>query len=111
MDKPHPNKGRKQTAEQIRKRMEGVAKTKALWTSERHAEFVNKIREANHKRDPSWREKMAIGMTCTISTTTRKTSCRKILLQFAITVTERLIITEKTGKYFLMNKSQLGSNP
>lgn len=49
---PHGNKNRKQTPEQIRKRVESVARTKAAWTSERHDEFVNKVREANKKRDP-----------------------------------------------------------
>jgi len=59
MDKHHGNKGRKQTPEQIQKRMVSVAKTKAMWTPERHEEFVNKVRDANINRDPSWIEKMA----------------------------------------------------
>lgn len=55
--KTHGNKGRKQTLEQIRKRMDAVAKTKAAWTEERHEEFINKIREANSKRDPETKRK------------------------------------------------------
>jgi 5-methylcytosine-specific restriction endonuclease McrA len=45
--KTHGNKGSKQTPEQVRKRMDAVANTKAAWTDERHKEFVDKIREAN----------------------------------------------------------------
>lgn len=57
--KLHYNQGRKQTSEQIRKRVESTARTKAAWTKERYEEYINKVREANRNRDPSWREKNA----------------------------------------------------
>ena len=55
--KPHGNKGRKQSPEQIRKRVEAVAKTKAAWTDEQREAYANKVREANKKRDPECQRK------------------------------------------------------
>lgn len=50
-------KGVKQTPEQIRKRVEAVAKTRALWTDEQRESYANKVREANKKRDPETQRK------------------------------------------------------
>jgi len=55
--KVHALRGLKQTLEHIRKRMESVARTKAAWTDERRAEYVQKVREANLRRDPELKRK------------------------------------------------------
>jgi 5-methylcytosine-specific restriction endonuclease McrA len=40
---PHGNKGRKQSLEHIRKRMEAVAKAKAAWSPQREIEYREKV--------------------------------------------------------------------
>lgn len=60
--KVHALKGRKQTPEQIKKRVEAVAKTKAAWTAERREEVMKHHRIANQKiaSDPAVRTKNSL---------------------------------------------------
>lgn len=55
----HPLAGRKQTPEQIRKRIEAVARTRATWTDEQRESFANKVRVAVQNRDPEVKRKFA----------------------------------------------------
>jgi hypothetical protein len=50
-------KGKKQSAEHIRKRVEAIAKTRESWTEEQHESFANKVREVIQKRDPETQRK------------------------------------------------------
>lgn len=59
IEKPHPLKGRKQTPQQIAKRVAAVRETKAKWSEERHALFIKRVSENNKSGIPEVRAKLS----------------------------------------------------
>lgn len=57
----HPLKGRKQSREHIRKRIEATLRTKAAWTDERRALYRQRVSESSRSADPDVRLKISIG--------------------------------------------------
>jgi len=56
----HKNWGRKQTPEQIRKRVESASKTKSKWTVERHEQWLKRAAKARSEWTPKYREEVKL---------------------------------------------------